>query len=73
MKKSEGFYLIRDNRLRRLERQTLETLIQFVKFVKKQVRSTWRRRSQIGWLATMVRTPHEGCDVYRICGVCLHT
>lgn len=33
MKKSEGFYLIRDNRLRRLERQTLETLIKFVKFV----------------------------------------
>jgi len=34
-----------DNRRSRLERerQTLETLIQFVKFVKKQVRSTWRR------------------------------
>jgi hypothetical protein len=56
MEKSEGLYLIRDkcfalgegdNRLRRLERQTLETLIQFVKFVKKQVRSTWRRGSRI--------------------------
>ena len=46
MKKSEGLYLIRDesfglgtgetgkrdNRLRRLEQRTLETLIQFVKF-----------------------------------------